>query len=126
MDSQRIAELQVVLEGITLPAHRRELIDYAARVDATFTPELERLPDREYDRIDAVAEALQAVQPVRSSDTPLPKAESDAPPGGPDYVEPFPSDTGRVRHDAPPDNPPERAIERQSQTQKRQKAEQTG
>ena len=124
MDSQRVAELQVVLEGIALPAKKRELIDYAARVDASFTPDLERLPDREYDRIDAVAEELEAVQPPAGSDTPLPKAESGKPPGGPDYLEPFPSDTGLVRHDAPPDNPPQKTIEQQSKTQKKQKAAQ--
>jgi hypothetical protein len=124
MGFQRVAELQVVLEGIKLPAQKRELIDYAARNDASFTPDLELLPDREYDHIDEVGEALAAVQPAQSSHTPVPKPESGKPPGGSDYLEPFPSDTGLVRHDAPRDNPPQKAIEKASKTQKQQKAAQ--
>jgi hypothetical protein len=88
VNSQRIAELQVVLEGIRLPATRRQLIEYAARYDASFTSALELLPDREYDRIDAVGEELLAVQPALPSHTPLPKPESGEPPGGADYVAP--------------------------------------
>jgi hypothetical protein len=126
MGFQRVAELQVVLEGVRLPAKKRELIDYAARVDASFTPDLELLPDREYDHLDAVAEQLAAVQPAGSPKTPLPKPESGKPPGGSDYLEPFPGDTGLVRHDAPRDNPPQKAIEQASKTQKRQKAAQGG
>jgi hypothetical protein len=121
---QRVAELQVVLEGIRLPAQKRELIDYAARVDASFTPDLELLPDRRYDRIDEVGEELLAVQPSAPSHTPVPRPESGKPPGGSDYLEPFPGDTGLVRHDAPRDNPPQKAIEQQTKTQKRQKAAQ--
>jgi hypothetical protein len=124
MDFQRIAELQVVLEGVSLPAKKRELIEYAARNDASFTSDLELLPDREYDRIDEVGEELLAVQPPAATQTPLPKPESGKPPGGSDYLRAFPDDTGLVRHDAPRDNPPQKAIEQQSQTQKRQKAAQ--
>jgi Protein of unknown function (DUF2795) len=124
VNSQRAAELQTVLEGIALPATRRQLIDYAAREDASFSSELERLPDREYSRIDEIAEELVAVQPARPIASPLPKPESGKPPGGADYLRPHPSDTGRVRHDAPRDNPPQKAIEQQTKTQKRQKAAQ--
>jgi hypothetical protein len=123
---QRVAELQVVLEGIKLPAKKRELIEYAARNDAGFTPDLELLPDREYDHLDDVGEQLRAVQPAQSSHVPSPRPESGKPPGGSDYLEPFPSDTGLVRHDAPRDDPPQKAIEQQTKTQKRQKAAQGG
>jgi Protein of unknown function (DUF2795) len=121
---QRAAELQTVLEGVRLPATRKQLIDYAARHDASFASELGRLPDREYSRTDEVAEELVAVQPATSTASPLPKPESGKPPGGSDYLRPHPDDTGLVRHDAPRDNPPAKAIEQQSKTQKRQQAAQ--
>jgi Protein of unknown function (DUF2795) len=121
---QRVAELQVVLEGISLPAKKRELIDYAARNDASFTSDLELLPDREYGRIDEVGEELLAVQPPVATHSPLPKPESGKPPGGADYLRASPDDTGLVRHDAPRDNPPQKAIEQQTKTQKRQQAAQ--
>lgn len=126
MNFQRVAELQVVLEGISLPATRRDLIEYAARNDASFTSDLERLPDREFGHIDEVGEALLAVQPATASHTPLPKPESGKPPGGADYLASFPEDTGLVRHDAPRDNPPQKALEQQTKTQKKQKAAQGG
>ena len=75
MSFQRVAELQTVLEGVSLPATKRELIDYAARVDASFTRDLEALPDREYDHIDDVGEELLPVQPAATPHTPLPKPE---------------------------------------------------
>jgi uncharacterized protein DUF2795 len=122
---QRAAEIQVVLEGIRLPATRDELVRYAAQYDITAAAELERIPDREYERIDDVGEQLAPTSPQPPSPRPAaPKDESGEPPGGEDYVVPDPSDTGEVRSDAPPDNPPHKAVERASELQKEQKAKQ--
>jgi Protein of unknown function (DUF2795) len=59
MDFQRIAELEVMLEGIRLPATRDELVACAEREDAAAAAELARIPDVTYDRIDAVGNALR-------------------------------------------------------------------
>jgi hypothetical protein len=86
VNSQRAAEIQVVLEGVRLPATRDELISYARSYDATAAAELGVLPDRRYDRIDEVGEALVRVQPVVRAAPRLPRPESGLPPGGPDDV----------------------------------------
>jgi uncharacterized protein DUF2795 len=85
---QRAAEIQVLLEGIRLPATREELVRYAALQDAAAAAELERIPDREYRRLDEVGEELAPTAPVRASHDRLPRPESGAPPGGADYVTP--------------------------------------
>jgi Protein of unknown function (DUF2795) len=64
VNAQRAAEIQVVLEGIRLPATRGELIAYARSWDPAAATELEAIPDRAYDRIDEVGEALLRVQPA--------------------------------------------------------------
>jgi hypothetical protein len=64
VNAQRAAEIQVVLEGVRLPATRRELIAYARRWDPAAASELGAIGDRAYDRIDEVGEALLRVQPV--------------------------------------------------------------
>jgi hypothetical protein len=59
------AEIQVVLEGVDLPASKGALIRYAAGqddADAALTL-LERLPEREFRTLDEVSEALAPVQP---------------------------------------------------------------
>lgn len=118
--------LQSLLEGVPLPSHKDDLIRYAREQDDGDAPLelLERLPDREYASLDEVGEALAPVQ-LRTSrgGADLSRAESGRPPGGDDYVEPFPV-PGGVRHDAPPDNPPQQAIERQSERQNEQKERQ--
>ena len=124
MNFQRAAEIQVLLEGIALPATRDQLVHYAALSDAAAAAELERIPEREYRRLDEVGEQLAPTAPVQVADDPLPRAESGAPPGGEDYVTPHPDDTGRVRPDAPPGNPPQKAIKKASETQKKQQAKQ--
>jgi hypothetical protein len=126
VDTQRAAEIQAVLEGIPLPASRAQLLDYARAQDAGVARELEGLPDEEFDRLDAVGELLTLVPTAPKEGARLPLPESGKPPGGPDYLTPFPSDTGEVRHDAPRQNPPQKAIEQASQLQKKQKAEQGG
>jgi Protein of unknown function (DUF2795) len=125
-DTQRAAELQVLLEGAALPATRRELVDYALRQDEgwRFRSDLEALPQREYRSLDEVGEELVRIQPVRADRSrPLPRDESGEPPGGDDYTNPAP-EPGGVRDDAPPDNPPEKALEQQTQTQQKQKQRQ--
>jgi Protein of unknown function (DUF2795) len=123
VDAQ-VATLQALLEGVDLPASKEELIRYARLTDsAGLATLLERLPDRAYERIDEVAEILAPVQPHPANDTPLPHEESDRPPGGEDYVNAHPT-PGRVRLDAPPDNPPQKAIEQQTKTQNAQKERQ--
>ena len=122
--TQRAAEIQVVLEGVALPATKAELLEYARTQDVDAARELESLPDKEYRSLDDVGEALEPVQP-RSSKAPddVPREESDAPPGGDAYVDPNPH-PGAVRHDAPPWNPPENALEEQTKTQQAQKQRQ--
>ncbi len=126
MNAQRAAEIQVVLEGIRLPATRAELVAYASENAPEFVPELEALPQGKFDRLDTVGELLAPAPSEPEVGPRLPHPESGEPPGGSDYLKPFPSDTGRVRQDAPPDNPPEKAIEKASKTQKEQKAAQGG
>ena len=86
MNFQRAAEIQVVLEGIALPATRDELVRYAAQQDAAAAAELERLPDRQFERLDDVGELLAPTAPVRTASVPLPRPESEGPPGGADYI----------------------------------------
>jgi hypothetical protein len=92
----RVAELQVMLEGVALPASRRELIDYAQRQGAEVIGLLSRLPDREYRTLDEVGEELAPVQPRFEREQPLPHEESDKPPGGDAYLDPSP-EPGSIR-----------------------------
>jgi hypothetical protein len=120
-----IATLQAVLEGVDLPAAKTDLIRYA-REQGSDRAELElldRLPDRDYSSIDEVGEALAPVQPEASRNDELPEAESGLPPGGDDYLEARP-ESGAVRHDAPPENPPQKALEQQTKTQNEQQQKQ--
>lgn len=125
MNAQRVAEIQVVLEGIRLPATRDELVRYADREDPQAARELERISDREYERIDEVGEELSPTQPVHAEGGRPPRPESGLPPGGDDYLRAFP-ESGEVRPDAPHDNPPQKAIEKAQRTVKKQKAAQGG
>ena len=119
-----VATLQVLLEGVSLPASKDELIRYAREQDdGRAVSLLERLPDREYRRLDDVGEALAPVQPSSEQRTELPREESDLPPGGDHYLAADPN-PGEVRHDAPAGNPPKKAIEQQTKTQKEQKERQ--
>jgi Protein of unknown function (DUF2795) len=120
-----VATLQTLLEGIDLPARKRELIAYARREgDAAAVRLLERLPDREYASLDEVGEALAPVQPRSANPhAELPRDESGEPPGGDDYLNADPT-PGGVRHDAPPENPPQKAIEEQTKTQSDQQEKQ--
>jgi len=126
VDAQRAAEIQVVLEGVPLPATRDVLVDYAAREDPKAAAQLRALPDKEYLRIDEVGEALLQAPRAPAPPQPLPIPESGKPPGGPNYVGEQDAETGRVRRDAPRTNPPQQAIEEQTQEQQRQKQVQEG
>jgi hypothetical protein len=118
--TQRAALIQVVLEGVPLPATKAELVDYARGEDPDVARLLDALPDREYRSLDEVGEALVPVQPPRlQPEAAVPREESDAPPGGESYVEPHP-EPGAVRHDAPPSNPPQKTLEQQTKTQNEQ------
>ena len=124
MSTQCAAEIQVVLEGVALPATKAELLEYARRQDVDAARKLESLPDKEYRSLDDVGEALATVQVSRlEPEVALPHEESDAPPSGTAYVDPNP-EPGAVPHDAPPWNPPEKALEEQTKTQQEQKQRQ--
>ena len=58
MTSQRAAEIQVILEGVRLPATREELVAYARRWDADAGTQLAQVPKRSYESIDEVGEEL--------------------------------------------------------------------
>ena len=99
MDLARTAELQVLLEGVPLPASRGQLLAHAVRERAEpwQLDALRRLPDRLYGSIDEAAEELLPVQPRRGREEPRPpRASSGAPPGGDDYTNPRP-ESGEVR-----------------------------
>jgi uncharacterized protein DUF2795 len=94
-----VAELQVLLEGVALPADRSEILGYAAQERATPAQIdlLRRLPERCFETIDEVAETLLPVQPSRDGDVPhRPREESGAPPGGDAYTQPQP-ESGAAR-----------------------------
>ena len=119
VDTQHAVEVQTLLEGVSLPARKRELVAYARSQDGDAARYLESLPDREYRSLDEVGEALAPVQPSRPQPTTSPHEESGEPPGGDAYVEPHP-EPGAVRRDAPPSNPPQKALETQTKTQNEQ------
>jgi hypothetical protein len=102
MSTREVAELQVVLEGVPLPAARQELIDYARAEDgARFVPVLAELPDREYGSLDEVGEELLPVQPAwKESRADTPREESGKPPGGAAYTDAS-AEPGAVREDGP-------------------------
>ena len=102
MSTREVAELQVLLEGVPLPAGKKELIEYARdQDDHRLAGLLERLEDREYGSLDEVGEELAPVQPERQSPDPhQPHEESDLPPGGDAYTSAT-NDTGRVREHGP-------------------------
>ena len=124
MNAQRVSEIQVLLEGVPLPASRAMLVDYAASEDRDAAQVLrERLPDEECDRLDKVGELLRGAVTSPHPPTPLPGPESGKPPGGDDYLRPFP-EPGAVRESAPKSHPQSQVLQEQAKTQKKQKAKQ--
>jgi Protein of unknown function (DUF2795) len=102
VSTREVAELQVLLEGVPLPAQKQVLIEYAREQDDhRLAGLLERLEDREYGSLDEVGEELAPVQPESSSPDPhQPREESDLPPGGDAYTSAS-NETGRVREHGP-------------------------
>ena len=102
MSTREVAELQVVLEGVPLPASKQELMDYARAEDgARFAPLLAQLPDRKFGSLDDVGEELLSLQPDRSQPDPRqPRDESGKPPGGEAYTDAS-AEPGRVRESGP-------------------------
>jgi hypothetical protein len=99
MEPARVAELQVLLEGVPLPNERSSLVRYALHEGASGEQIalLRRLPERRYDNIDEVAEELVSVQPPYEREEPhSPHEESGAPPGGEAYTQLHP-ESGAVR-----------------------------
>jgi hypothetical protein len=80
------AELEALLEGVPLPATRKDLLRHARR-DGGGGAEaaLRALPDRRCSSVDEVGEALEPVQPTWARPVRVPRPESDLPPGGPHY-----------------------------------------
>ena len=90
MEPASVAELQVLLEGVSLPAERASLMSYALHEGASGAQIalLRQLPEREYDNIDEVGEELIQVQPTHEHEVPRsPHEESGAPPGGDAYTQ---------------------------------------
>ena len=102
VSTRDVAELQVLLEGVPLPASRQELLAYARHEDGgRLTALVERLPDREYRSLDDVGEELLQLQPQwPQPDAKQPRAESGEPPGGAAYTDAS-AEAGRVREDGP-------------------------
>ena len=96
--AQLAAVAQVVLEGAPLPAERHELVDYARRQAAPdeVLAALGGIPDRSYERLDDVGEAIAPIQPAFASPAPQPRPESGEPPGGDAYFRPA-AQPGAVR-----------------------------
>ena len=89
MDIARAAQLQVLLEGVPLPAEKTELLEYAVRqrAEPQLIADLRKVPDREYGSLDEIGEALLRVQPPHGNGVaPEPREESGAPPGGDAYT----------------------------------------
>jgi hypothetical protein len=117
---QEAAHIQVLLEGVPLPAKKKELIEYARTQDARAAETLQSLSDREYRALDEVGEELVSVQPSwKQADAELPREESGRPPGGDAYLDPH-AEPGGVRPTAPASNPPQKVLEQQTKTQKEQ------
>jgi hypothetical protein len=96
---QSAALVQTILEGVSLPATRQELIDYARSQDAgeRLLGMLGWIEDREYASLDEVGEEIAPVQPeLAPPDAERPAVESDQPPGGSSYTDPHP-DPGTIR-----------------------------
>lgn len=80
------AYIESLLEGVPLPATRGDLVKAAKRHgDPDAARRLSSLPNRRFDMIDDVGEALEPVQPAGARERRVPKPESGLPPGGPAY-----------------------------------------
>jgi hypothetical protein len=100
MEPAAAAELKTVLTGVTLPAQKSELLEYAVqqRAEPPLLAALRSLSDeKKYESLDDVVEDLLQVQPRRVDAQPHePKTESGKPPGGGSYTEQDP-EPGAIR-----------------------------
>src|SRR4051794_32916520 len=64
MDTQAAAELKSTLQGVTLPAEKPVLLEYAVqqRTEPALLSALLSLPEREYESLDDVVEELLYMQ----------------------------------------------------------------
>jgi len=94
------AELKSLLVGVSLPAQKPELLEYAVQQHAepALLGALGTLSDeKKYESLDDVVEDLLQVQPSPvEPKPPEPHEESGAPPGGDSYTEEDP-EPGSVR-----------------------------
>jgi uncharacterized protein DUF2795 len=69
VDTAAVAELKTLLVGVALPAEKARLLEYAVqqRAEPLLLDALRSLPDREYESLDDVAEALLHIQPPKAS-----------------------------------------------------------
>lgn len=80
------AHVEALLEGVPLPAAKKDLVRWAKRNgEPQVARRLRSLPSRRFDYIDEVGEALEPVQPRWPRPKRVPQAETDLPPGGPAY-----------------------------------------
>ena len=92
MSSGRLRQgaiVQVVLEGVALPARKRDLIAYARRQSppGQILAVLEQIPDRVYALLDEVGETIAETQPkIGPKPAHEPKPESGEVPGGSAYL----------------------------------------
>jgi hypothetical protein len=100
VDTADAAELKTTLTGVTLPAEKPQLLEYAVqqRAEPRLLDGLRTLPEeKKYESLDDVVEELLHVQPSRVEGDPhQPKEEAGAPPGGDAYTDKDP-ETGTIR-----------------------------
>jgi hypothetical protein len=100
VDPGDAAELKATLTGVTLPAEKPQLLEYAVqqRAEPRLLDGLRTLPEeKKYESLDDVVEELLHVQPSRVEGDPhQPKEEAGAPPGGDAYTDKNP-ETGTIR-----------------------------
>ena len=99
MDPADAAELKATLVGVTLPAEKQQLLEYAVqqRAEPRLLDGLRTLSEeKKYESLDEVVEELLHVQPARLDGDPRePQEEAGAPPGGDAYTDKDP-ETGKV------------------------------
>ena len=90
VDPADAAELKTTLTGVTLPAEKPQLLEYAVqqRTEPRLLEGLRTLPeDKKYESLDDVVEEILHVQPARLDGEPRePREEAGAPPGGDAYT----------------------------------------
>lgn len=100
MDPADAAELKATLVGVTLPASKPQLLEYAVqqRAEPRLLDGLRTLSEEKtYESLDDVVEELLHAQPPRLDGEPHePKEEAGAPPGGDAYTDQDP-ETGTIR-----------------------------